>query len=53
MSGWKDHNPAFDKVEWFPINFKSIREKYPKATDDSHPGEMAYRILANKIYDAL
>ena len=53
MSGWQDDSPAFDKVEWFPINFRSIREKYPKATDDSHPGEMAYSVLANKIYDAL
>jgi len=45
----QDITLPFNRVNFLPIDFQEIRENYPKATDDHHPGKEAYAEFVTQI----
>ncbi len=44
-----DKTLTFNRVNFLPIDFQEIRENYPTATDDHHPGKEAYTEFVRQI----
>ena len=55
--GWLyDPQPDWSCANWIDVDIGHIREQYPKANDNKHPGPLAYkeiaRILGEKINES-
>ena len=44
------HMPNFNRIKFLQSMISEIREKYPKASDDWHPGPKAMKEYAKQIY---
>ncbi len=49
----QDITLPFNRVNFLPIDFQEIRDNYPKATDDCHPGKEAYTEFVTQINNTI
>lgn len=40
----------WNKAEYLPLDFRDIRQNFPRALDSQHPGEEAHQAYAQEIY---